>query len=74
MTATIKQGELVFTGKWLGEENYSLVVSGPADVLEALDAGNLSWPSDASVSELAGRKVKFFDGGDSLLEAIYRAK
>lgn len=40
----------------------------------AVDASELTWPSDAAVSCLCGVKVRFVDGGDDLLEAIYRAE
>lgn len=70
MTTTLKKHGLTYTASWLGDEKCSVVASGPN--LDAMDLGNLSWPSDKEISKIAGRPVKFFDGGDNLAEALYR--
>lgn len=54
---------------------YILVTAtGPRANLGALSTGYISWPSDAEVSKLVGKRVRFFDGGDNFLESLYQVE
>lgn len=50
-----------------------VAVDGEPIYREELDYGSAPWPSDADVSAAVGTTVRFFDSGDNLGEAIYRA-
>jgi len=73
MNAIIKN-DLTFTANWLGDDSLSVVVTSKHGDLDFDELSNLDWPSDAEISKLVGRTVKFFDGGDSIAEAIYFVK
>lgn len=72
MNAIIKN-DLTFTANWLGDDSLSVVVTG-ANEMDFEELSNVSWPSDSEISKLVGREVEFFDGGDSIAEAIYFVK
>jgi hypothetical protein len=47
---------------WLGAEAYSVICLDPA---MDDDGDQTDWPSDAEVSALAGRRLRWFGAGDS---------